>query len=230
MRYLAALIVVLGSLVPCQAQNLLPNPGFDHDVSGWTAPPYYTNDLVWDSAHSAFGLGGSALFTTNFGINGLLETTACVPVTPGVTYSWGGQYRFPVGTGTHSIQFTLGFATDLGCRNGLGLVSSPASYPYLGPAGQWRTLAGPDLVAPANARAALFSVISSSVGDSEPHAVGFDDLYLGPRGTVGPFQGNEVPTLSPSGLLALALGLTVAAVCALRRRKAVLARGSRCPW
>src|SRR5215813_11736289 len=115
MRYLVVLVAVLGSLVPCQAQNLLPNPEFDHNVSGWTPPQYYVNDLVWDSTKSAFGLGGSALFTTNFGINGALITTACVPVTPGVTYSFGGQYLFPVAAGTHAIQFDLEFTTDAGC-------------------------------------------------------------------------------------------------------------------
>jgi hypothetical protein len=222
MRSLLALIVLLGGLVPCQAQNLLPNPEFDHNVSGWTPPPLvYPNALSWDSSQSAFGLGGSALLSTSFGVGGDLSASACVPVTPGVTYSFGGQYRFPTTFGGHAFQLSMIFTSDPSCTTGALLgASSSLQYAAQNPPGQWQTLAGPDTTAPPGAVKALFIASLESVIDSQSHAVNVDDVYLGPQGTVGPRQAEEIPALTLPGLFGLALGLSFAAFWVLSKNAA----------
>jgi hypothetical protein len=79
-------------------------------------------------------------------------------------------------------------------------------------------LAGPDVTAPAGATGALFSVTMNSNADSLTHAVNFDDVYFGRKGTVGPNQASEIPALSLPGLFALALGLSFAALWVLSKR------------
>jgi hypothetical protein len=204
MRYLAVLVVVLGSLVPCQAQNLLPNPEFDHDVSGWRG-----GLLTWDPTHSAVGPGGSGLLTTNFGVGGALGASVCVPVKPGVAYSFGGRYLFPFLLGDQEVGLTVTFTSDAGCLNLLSQ-SSISEVSSGKPVGQWLTLAGPDVVAPAKATAASFTLALESTFDPVAHAVNFDNLYF--------IQGDEIPALSLPGLFVLALGLGAAAVWMLRRR------------
>jgi len=231
MRTLAVVTVVLASLVPCRAQNLLPNADFDHDVSGWTVlangsfPP---NLLSWDATRSSSGPGGSALIHTPIGLGGLLSiASTCVPVTPGVTYSFGADYQFPSAAGPDFFLVSVGFASDAACANGIGGPDSSVQFPSLNPIGQWRTLAGPDVTAPPGAASALFAAAMASNLDSVPHEVNFDHAYFGPRGTVGPGQAvTEVPTLSEAGLLALALGLGVAALGVLRRRAYASSRSS----
>ncbi len=213
MRYLLVLLVLLGGLVPCRAQNLLPNPEFDHDVSGWSPPPFYTHGLSWDRFHSAFGLGGSALLSLPFGA--ALSTSACVPVKPGVTYAWGGQYMFQTAVPSQFVQFTLTWTTDTNCVNGIANVDLLSNET---PPGQWRILFGQS-TAPAGAAAVLFTAVFDPNLDSQAHALNIDDVFLGPVGTVGPRQADEIPALSPLGLLALALGLGAAALQLLSRAR-----------
>ena len=214
MRYPLVLLVLtalLGGIVPCQAQNLLPNPEFDQDVTGWPPPQYYTTALSWDPHHSAFGPGGSALLSLPYGAS--LQTSACVPVTPGISYAWGGQFMFPVSVQGQSFQLSLGWTSDTSCANPIGGLYLSAGD---SPVGQWRTLSGQG-TAPAGAKSALFVVQLSANLDSEAHAMNFDDVFLGPAGTVGPGQADEIPALSPLGLVALALGLGLAALQRLSR-------------
>jgi hypothetical protein len=228
MRYLAvAVVVVLSSLVPCRAQNLLPNPEFDHDVSGWAPPSSYPATLSWDNTRSVLGLGGSALIQTPFGIGGFLCITACAPVTPGVVYSFGGQYQFPVRAGTHGVEMSVTFTSDAGCLNGIADFDSPLQNASSTPAGVWQVLAGPDATAPPGAVAALYAACQNSFIDPETHASNFDDLYFGRQGTVGPNQAPlELPTLSWTGLFTLIFGLASAALWVLRRRATTRLRAS----
>ena len=220
MRYLAvAVVAVLSSLVPCRAQNLLPNPEFDHDVSGWREISHRLPVLAWDNTQSV-GLGGSALIQIPFGEGGEICILACVPVTPGVVYSFGGQYQLPVQAGATFVQMSLIFASDSLCSSGISEVLSPAGIPGT-PPGQWRVLSGPDAAAPPGAVAVEFRACQGSTFDNDKtHTSRFDDLYFGRQGTVGPNQGIELPTLSWTGLFTLTLGLSAAALWVLRRRRA----------
>jgi len=219
MRYMALLAMVLGSLVPCQAQaqNLIPNPEFDSGITGWTPPQFY-NFLAWDPVHSAFGPGGSAVMNSPFGIEGTLGSfSSCVPVTPGVTYSWGGQYRFGTAIATDFVQLSAVFFNDPGCTSGIFAADTVGESPQ-SPLGEWRILAGPDVTAPPGATGALIAVYFGSIADAQTHSLSFDDVYFGRQGTVGPKQGfADVPTLSPISLCALALALGAAALWLLRR-------------
>jgi len=220
MRCIAFLALALCSLVPCQAQNLIPNAEFDQGVSGWTPPTFYPNTLLWDPSNSAFGPGGSAILTSPYGVGGSFIRTIspCMSVTPGVTYSWGGQYRFGTAVITDAFLFSLQFTNDPGCTNPVSLTNSPGRSPVQDPPGPWRTLAGPDVTAPPGATGAVVIATMAENIDSELHTLSLDDVYFGPRGTVGPNQAPAIPTLSQAGLYALALGLGAAALWLLRRR------------
>ena len=215
MRYLAVAVVVLSSLVPCRAQNLLPNPEFDHDLSGWLTGSESPPAFFWDNTLSV-GPGGSVL------IHPIAEATsclvACVPVTAGVVYSFGGQYQFPSQAGTHEVQIIVNFSKNADCiQGGLGQVYSPRRDPSITPPGQWWVLAGSDVTAPPGAVAAEYDACQFAGQFSRDPISSFDDLYFGPQGTVGPRQVVDVPALSWTGLCALVCGLSTAALWVLRK-------------
>ena len=92
-----------------------------------------------------------------------------------------------------------------------------ARSPVQDPPGPWRTLAGLDVTAPPGATGAEVTAMLEENLDSELHTLSVDDVYFGPRGTVGPNLAPAIPTLSPAGLYALALGLGAVALWRLRR-------------
>ncbi|HVT17719.1 MAG TPA: hypothetical protein VHQ90_16265 [Thermoanaerobaculia bacterium] len=121
--------------LPASAQNLLVNPNFDHDLSGWLTSARF------DPAHDANGssTSGSAL------LHGYGHTTICQcaaqAVTPGVTFDFGGSAGFlDGGEGPYdSAFFTVSVYSDGNCggTNVGRFVSS-----FLGSPSRWSRLRG----------------------------------------------------------------------------------------
>jgi hypothetical protein len=72
-----------------QSENLLVNPDFDHDLSGWT--PSAPEGAVWSAVDAAGDpASGSALLVRQY----LLLTSAGIPVVAGDRYRLAGQTLF----------------------------------------------------------------------------------------------------------------------------------------
>lgn len=98
------------------AQNLISDPHFASGVSSWALRlgGIVTASLTHDPGPGADGTSGFATLTGgSFGITKYFART-CVPIQPGVVYSWGGRVRF------RSVQqslawFSLNYHTDADC-------------------------------------------------------------------------------------------------------------------
>jgi hypothetical protein len=81
--------LLLGRPAPAQSENLLVNPDFDHDLSGWTSS--YPEGAVWNAVDAAGDpASGSALLSRN----ALLLTAAGIPVVAGDRYRLAGHTLF----------------------------------------------------------------------------------------------------------------------------------------
>ena len=134
-----SLLAVFVLLIPqgAIAQNLLVNPRFDADLSGWTATPAGTHWSPLDADSS--GVSGSAdLFATGFTSACQLSTISqCLPAT-GTAYDFAGAARFGGPYDGFGLAFLLGdqFAGDAIQGAGLGFSGSAA------PRGAWTTFSG----------------------------------------------------------------------------------------
>src|SRR5262245_5998747 len=107
----AALSIALPGVVMA-APNLLANPGFDTDLSGWTNP--FSRMVNWSSLDAAgSAASGSAFAVNDIPGNGgtLIVLSQCVAATAFVTYSYGGRVRVTaVPANTAANIFVQGFA------------------------------------------------------------------------------------------------------------------------
>lgn len=177
--------------VPLAAQNLLSNPGFDSNLSGWTSD-YGTLLIPTWSPVDALGKAGSgsvsarAVFDAGSGV--LPSLFQCVPVTAGNEYALGVRVQIPHGQSNTGIaQIRILFFDGANCTgtfisdNNPGTVSSPS--PRF-------TATGTPMSAPSGARSAQVQLL---VLKNEPGGfliANFDDAFFGvttdclPRATV----------------------------------------------
>ena len=200
-----------------RGQNLVPDPHFASGISAWSLrlSGGITATLVRDSGPGADGFPGfAALAGASLGPVTLFART-CVPVQPGVVYSFGGAVRFRSAQQSQA-SFTLSFYPDASC--GATILSPPpptSSSPASGATpGAWTTCMGSGATAPAGAASAALELNLSGVSPSGSPSVDFDDVYVGRAGTVEPPA--AVPSLSRAGILALGLALALAGTLAAR--------------
>jgi len=110
---LAGLISAVLVSPRASAQNLLVNPDFNVDVSGWTGPG------VWDTP-DAFGSpsSGSATWLNTFGAGGALYVMQCVELDPWIeAYDLAGYGFVPsVQPGSGYTYLSVAFFSDPGCN------------------------------------------------------------------------------------------------------------------
>ncbi len=103
---LSSLLLLVGVL-EAQAQNLVQNPGFTSDLSGWTpiSSPSYT--VAWDGAFG-FNAPGSASFDLPSSLNNMnfYFLHQCVPVAASTAYAVGGNCGIPAGAKAISLNLT----------------------------------------------------------------------------------------------------------------------------
>src|SRR5262245_15736794 len=199
-----ALLFSAGS---ASAQNLLVNPNFDTDSSGWD---HVTGTATFDSTVGS-PTPGSAQWTQNVGPNLAVfgGVGQCVSVTPGTTYDFSGQLLMtnaPAGGGVKVALAMYGTST---CAPP-SAQGSDFSASLVSAIGSWQTSSG------------QFSVPSGTFG------IRFmQGLVTGPTGgdfTVNVDSGSfavaaAVPTLGTSWLVLSLAGMGAAGVVALRRRR-----------
>jgi hypothetical protein len=162
---------------PAAAQNLLANPGFDQNLSGWFTGNFDPQRSSLDANGSAHSGSAQANVAggTPFGGTALHQ---CVPITAGTTYDFSFKVRMadPVGRLVGILQFF----PNAGC-NGASL-SGNSFTSQIGKPNSWHTVHFA-LTAPAGAVRA--SVQLSATNDLGPQTILYDDVYFGPAAPTG---------------------------------------------
>lgn len=203
--FLFALAVAVAS--PALAVNLVTNPSFAGNTSGWTADPSTTYDAVND----ATGVPGSGSAMSTFAAGGastLLSLSECIATGPG-NYTLGGKVLIPNGqpVGGSGI-ITLSFFSGPDCITGfLSFTSLSTST-----TGSFQTLSGP-VTAPAGTAHIWITGQNSATG-AGTHIVNFDDFVL--DNGITPV-GAPIPALGEAALLALTAVFVAMGLAALRR-------------
>lgn len=210
----AGLVLAAGA---ARGQNLVPDPHFVSGVSAWTlrVSSGISASLVHASGPGADGTSGFATLTgTSFNPVALFART-CIPVQPGVVYSFGGAVRFGSSQQSQAF-FTLNFYPDASC--GTTILSPPpppSSTAVSGVTpGAWTPSRGSGATAPPGAASAALEINLAGIAPNGQPAVNFDDVYAGKAGSVEPPI--PVPHLSWAGLLALGAALALGGALTLR--------------
>jgi hypothetical protein len=196
-----------------RAQNLLVNPNFDTDVSGWNT----FQGMVFDSTRDSAGnpLHGSGQQPSQGAF--CSQATQCLNITPGVTYSLTGQLLFPSGnglnTGPGTADIFMGFYDATCGSQSLSLVGAPpiSSVSNNSPAESWLVAPGQVFTAPLNA---LSVNIGLEVCQQQPQTnvtANFDNLVF--QQVAAP-----IPTLGRTAELLLAGLLAAVGILAARWR------------
>jgi hypothetical protein len=193
------LLAILGSALiatPVRGANLLPNPGFATDLSGWIL-----SGGMWSMLDSGGALdsGSAEIQNTNAGVSNGIRT--CVPVQPGLSYDYGAKQFTASGQPSNGYaEIALRWYADPSCTQYIYLVNPTLTSSALD---AWTEFSG-SAVSPANAEGAILSLYNTKP-DGAPlqlFTVNIDDAFL--------------PEPDPGALQLSA----VLALVALRRRSA----------
>lgn len=178
---LLPLVTALGLVLTAgswsSAQNLLVNPNFDTDVSGWTT---WGTDvaIVWnpEDAHGSPTSGSGEVINSHAGSASGLRAFQCVSVTGGAYYQLRGKLLIPPGQPTlRGGELAIWWYADGSCQ---ALIFTAVSPLVVWPEDEWVETAAPLSEAPI---AALSAWISLAVNQFEPGgtvSVLFDDLLF----------------------------------------------------
>ena len=172
---------------PALSQNLLVNPGFDRDFSGWTAtttifpdpspsPGYIEASLGWtanDASASALSGGAAVHAKANTFSTARAALTQCASVSEGMLTSFGAKFLTVRQYATAQATATVSFFSSADCSgtpSGSATASQPFVIPHAGPAetnsgGLWLPVTS-EAVISAGTRSVLFEVGVSATGTS----------------------------------------------------------------
>ena len=173
------LTLLLAFPAASSAANLLLNPEFDTNLTGWNQP--FGVPVVWSSTdHGSSPVSGSALVTndddpSSGGVAIALEQ--CVPVLPQRTYLFGGQIHLPAGQPDFSAGvFLVDTFTNASCSGAFVGTASVHQFE----SGAWLRSAGTVTTA-AGVQSMLFSLgVGKDAGVSVPVQGYFDALFVLP--------------------------------------------------
>ena len=193
-----AIAVLVGAATPALAQNLVTNPSFTSNATGW-----FLNFGVFDPAVGSPAPGSIRVDITvpSFGMSAMGQ---CVTgLTAGNTYSFGGNILLTqaVGTVANGAWIQVNWFSDNACSSNNGVTSTPV----VSTLNAW-TPTSFAAIAPAGTVAASIVGMINAVSQG---SVNFDEIFL---------QSNSVPALPGSWLLLLGVGLVGVAWMAVRSR------------
>jgi hypothetical protein len=196
--YVFALLLVLVTAGTAAAQNLLVNPNFDSDVSGWsfTTPGTFTWDSTLDadsnpsSGSGRLENGSTVAFGTSF-------AAQCVAVTGGSNYDLMVQIRIPSGqTDSGYAMINVNFYNAASCGgSNVGGASSPQVLSTT--TDTWVLSQVLNQAAPGTAVSAQVSLWTNKTEATGSLVVNFDNAAFGLTGTLAPTP-TPTPTLTPS--------------------------------
>ena len=195
---LAIVLLAFSTDAPAQ-DNLLENPGFDSDFSGWDQ--YFGRIGEWSSEDAdGSGTSGSALIGNEGTSDGVipLVLNQCLGVQAGEQYQFGGEVRVPPGqpSGTAAYIFAYPF-TNSSCAGDLGTFENVTGASN----GNWVS-ADSTIAVGAGVQSILFAIgVFKPQGETADAEAYFDNLYLigaegGGGGGGGEFQVN--PSMAAS--------------------------------
>jgi hypothetical protein len=197
------LLLVVAS--PIFAVNLVNNPGFQGNTTGWNLNPSTT----FDASNDATGVPGSGSARLPFAAGSPSTTLAvdqCITTGPG-TYTLGGKILIPNGQSVGgSGLITVSFFSGGNCTTGLLFFDSLST----ATTGSFQTLSK-TTTAPAGTTNAWITG-QNSASAAGTHTVNYDDFVF--DNGVSP----NVPALGRFGLLAMMISLAGLALVALRQR------------
>lgn len=173
-RLLLALSALLLTAAPAAAQNLILNPGFDDDLSGWRS-----QTAAWSALDAGGDPGsGSALGANSHDSGGTLGVTAlsqCVAVDAGQSYEYGMRTLLPAGQ-EHSgyAYFHAVWSPTFPC-DGAPIRFAPGDQSPT--AGAWAPLGNQD-VAPAGAKGLTLILGIAKQGPGGTLQAHFDDAFV----------------------------------------------------
>lgn len=188
--------LLLGLTLSVNAQeNLLENPGFDTDFSGWGQYPGRIGDWSSEDADGS-GSSGSALLGNEGTSDGVVPLVLhqCIAVEAGETYDFGGDVRVPAGqpAGTAAYIFAYPF-TNSSCAGNLGIFENTTGAAD----GSWSS-ASSSITPGAGVEAILFAIgVFKPNGETADAEAYFDNLYLNGVGGGGGGGGDDF-VINPS--------------------------------
>ncbi len=161
-----------GQCLCASAANLLPQPGFDGDVTGWeqNGGAYYGPTDATVCAQS----GSLQVMVDPTGIGQTVMNNMCVPVTAGQKYDFGARVLLPVPLQSTGASIGVEWIEHTDCTGNLTKTEGPAADPAR--AGSWQSLSG-SAVAPPNVTAAFLMLEVTEPPNMATSAL-FDDVYL----------------------------------------------------
>jgi hypothetical protein len=201
----ACLGLLLASARPASAQNLLANPDFNTDLSGWN-----TFGAVFDGTAGSPSPGSAQFSGSIAGTNAsiFVSLAQCVTgIVPGNTYDLSGQLRLTSAPAGGTVFAAVAWYSDAGCTTG---ISTDGGNPVGGSTFQ---ASSGSFIAPGGAVAANFLVWISTSTTPGSFTGNLDTAFLGPQGPP------PVPAISSLWLTLCAASLAAAGAMMFRRRQ-----------
>jgi hypothetical protein len=176
----AALLLVA---TPVAATNLLTNPGFASDLSGWSLGVNFVT-AAWQplDATGQSDSGSASVTIAAPGItNGLQQ---CVPVTAGTSYDFGARIELPPGQPDATASAVLVWYTGPSCTG--GTVGGEPSTPAVATGGSAFVGVSATAVAPSGALSATVVLVVGDPPSLSSAVAYFDDAYFQPSGGCTP--------------------------------------------
>lgn len=176
---LGALLSLLTAGAAPAAENLLENPGFDTDTSGWeltgdSAPA----TLSWAPDDAAGDPGSGSLEIRGDSGGEDVRLFQCLgPLPPGSEVRMGGTFRFVEGGLTEHLIFAfLAFQRSSDCSDGFNFASSSGI--AVRSRDSWRSVDKDDAIRPDAQGVLLQVVVRPSDESSGPFVAQVDDLFV----------------------------------------------------
>lgn len=170
-------IVLFSFAIAGQAQtNLLDNPGFETDFTGWDQ--YFGRVGEWSSEDADGSPGsGSALLGNEGTSNGIvpLVLNQCISVQAGQEYQFGGEVRVPPGQPSGTAAYIYAYPyTNADCAGPLGAFESATASSN----GEWES-GDSSITTGAGVQSILFAIgVFKPNGETADAEAYFDNLYL----------------------------------------------------
>ena len=169
---------------PAFAANLLTNPNFDTNVSGWTSSNGSILSAEWNGidADGSTASGSVTLRNSTDFANGAGPVLQqCVPVTSGAGYDLYGKFQIPGNQDrTGSLQPVVFFYAGPNC-SGDFLASNGSGGPFR-PTGRFIAAGGKNIIAPTGAQSAAVGVQLIKDQTGGVWQASADQLFFGPTG------------------------------------------------
>lgn len=174
----AAALSLAALAAPVRATDLLANPGFEKDLSGWTVTNSGAITAKWSSV-DAFGVPGSGSVAVTGDRSGRFAVSQCFALTQGVLYTLSAQVLLATGQASDTFAAaSVIYYTSSDCSTG------PQGGNFMSKvitAGVWAPSSGGFSLQPSVHSVAIEPAVFSA-SSSGPVSASFDNFYLAPVG------------------------------------------------